>query len=70
LTGPAWISRPAGSTREEHVRSATSAPSHLLAALRRHLSPGGAVLVTLHGPGIIPRLRETGYGQPPGAPRR
>ena len=39
---------------------------HLLAALGRHLSPGGIALVTLHGPGIIPRLRETGYGLPPG----
>ena len=35
---------------------------HLLSALRRHLSPGGTALVTLHGPSIIPRLRETGYG--------
>ena len=35
---------------------------HLLSALRRHLSPGGIALVTLHGPSIIPRLRETGYG--------
>jgi SAM-dependent methyltransferase len=38
---------------------------HLLSALRRHLSPGGTALVTLHGPSIIPRLRETGYGLPP-----
>jgi SAM-dependent methyltransferase len=35
---------------------------HLLSALRRHLAPGGTALVTLHGPSIIPRLRETGYG--------
>jgi hypothetical protein len=35
---------------------------HLLSALRRHLSPDGTALVTLHGPSIIPRLRETGYG--------
>ena len=34
----------------------------LLLALRRHLSPGGAALVTLHGPSIIPRLRKAGYG--------
>lgn len=40
---------------------------HLLSALRRHLSPSGAALVTLQGPSIIPRLRETGYGLPPGA---
>ena len=39
---------------------------HLLSALRRHLSPGGAALVTLQGPSIIPRLRRTGYGLPPG----
>lgn len=39
---------------------------HLLSALRRHLSPGGTVLVTLQGPSIIPRLRETGYGLPRG----
>ena len=39
---------------------------HLLSALWRHLSPGGAALVTLQGPSIIPRLRETGYGLPPG----
>ncbi len=38
---------------------------HLLSALRRHLSPGGTALVTLQGPSIIPRLRETGYGLPP-----
>ena len=30
------------------------------------MRPGGIALVTLHGPGIIPRLRETGYGLPPG----
>ena len=35
---------------------------HLLSALRRHLSPDGVALVTLQGPSIIPRLRETGYG--------
>ncbi len=39
---------------------------HLLSALKRHLSPGGTALVTLQGPSIIPRLRETGYGLPPG----
>lgn len=39
---------------------------HLLSALKRHLSPGGAALVTLQGPSIIPRLRRTGYGLPPG----
>ena len=38
----------------------------LLSALRRHLSPGGTALVTLQGPGIIPSLRESGYGLPPG----
>lgn len=37
---------------------------HLLSALKRHLSPGGTALVTLHGPSIIPRLRKTGYGLP------
>lgn len=39
---------------------------HLLSALRRHLSPGGTALVTLQGPSVIPFLRETGYGLPPG----
>jgi len=39
---------------------------HLLSALKRHLSPIGTALVTLHGPSLIPRLRETGYGLPPG----
>ena len=39
----------------------------LLSALQRHLSPGGVLLITLQGPSIIPRLRETGYGLPPGS---
>ena len=39
---------------------------YLLSALRRHLSPDGTVLITLQGPSIIPRLRETGYGLSPG----
>jgi SAM-dependent methyltransferase len=39
---------------------------NLFAALRRHLSPKGVALVTLHGPNLIPRLRQTGYGLPPG----
>ena len=42
----------------------------LLAALGRHLSPNGVALVTLHGPNLIPRLRDTGYGLPPGSAER
>jgi SAM-dependent methyltransferase len=38
----------------------------LLSALGRHLSPNGVALVTLHGPKLIPRLRQTGYGLPAG----
>ena len=45
----------------------TGQTKHLLSALRRHLSPAGTLLVTLQGPSIIPRLRETGYGLPPGS---
>ena len=40
---------------------------HLLAALGRHLTPSGTMLVTVHGTSIVPRLRETGYGLPSGA---
>ena len=39
----------------------------LLSALGRHLSQDGVALVTLHGPNLIPRLRQTGYGLPPGS---
>ena len=39
----------------------------LLSALGRHLSPNGVALVSLHGPNILPRLRQTGYGLPPGS---
>ena len=35
---------------------------HLLAMLARSLTPRGLAFVTLQGPSIIPRLRETGYG--------
>ena len=40
------------------------ATKHLLTALARHLTPNGTALITLQGPSIIPRLRETGYGLP------
>ena len=40
---------------------------HLLSALKRHLSPGGTALITLQGPSVIPRLRESGYGLLPNA---
>ena len=39
----------------------------MLAALTRHMTSGATLVVTLHGPSIVPRLRETGYGLPPGA---
>lgn len=39
----------------------------LLAALGRHLTPGGTAFVSLQGPSLIPRLRKTGYGLPAGA---
>ena len=39
---------------------------HLLAMLARSLTPRGLAFITLQGPSIIPRLRETGYGLPPG----
>ena len=38
----------------------------LISALGRHLSPSGVALITLQGPSVIPRMRETGYGLPPG----
>ena len=44
----------------------TGQTRRLLSALGKHLSPGGILLATLQGPSIIPRLRETGYGLPPG----
>lgn len=40
---------------------------HLLAALARSLTQQGSALITLQGPSIIPRLRKTGYGLPPGS---
>ena len=40
---------------------------HLLAALARSLTLDGLAFVTLQGPSIIPRLRETGYGLPEGS---
>ena len=42
----------------------------LFHALARHLAAGGTALITLQGPSIIPRLRETGYGLPKGAAER
>lgn len=38
----------------------------LISALGRHLSPSGVAIITLQGPSVIPLLRKTGYGLPPG----
>ncbi len=38
-----------------------------LAAMARHMTPLSTLVVSSHGPSIIPRLRETGYGLAPEA---
>lgn len=41
--------------------------SQFFGAMARHMSPRSALVVSSHGPGIIPRLREVGYGLQPAA---
>ena len=38
--------------------------TRFFAAMARHLTPQGWLIVSLQGPSIIPKLRETGYGLP------
>jgi len=37
------------------------------AAMERHMTPLSTLVVSSHGPSIIPRLREQAYGFPPEA---
>jgi SAM-dependent methyltransferase len=40
---------------------------HFLAAMARHMTNASRLVLSSHGPAIIPRLREQGYGLAPGA---
>ncbi len=48
----------------------TGQTMHFLRALARHLTPWGRAVISVHGPSIIPRLREKGYGLLPEAAKQ